>query len=79
MQKIEEKINNLKIKKDKTYITYTIAFGVISFIVFLVFIKYDKSFVWQADGIKQHFVILYDFNQMIKNRHFSSKKFEYHR
>lgn len=59
--------NNLKVKKDKTYITYTLLFCVISFIVFAVFIKYNKSFVWQGDGIKQHFAILYDFNQMIRN------------
>ena len=67
MQKIEENGDNLKIKKDKTYITYTILFCVISFFVFAVFIKYNKSFVWQSDGIKQHFAILYDFNQIIRN------------
>jgi len=58
---------NLKIKKDKTYITYTILFGVISFFVFVVFIIYNKSFIWEGDGIKQHFTILYDFNQIVRN------------
>ena len=67
MQKIEENLNNLKFKKDKTYTIYTILFCIISFIVFFVFIKNNKSFIWYADGIKQHFVILYDFNQIIRN------------
>lgn len=58
---------NLKIKKDKTYITYTMLFCVISFFVFGVFIIYNKSFVWEGDGIKQHFTILYDFNQIVRN------------
>lgn len=67
MQKIKENRNNLKLKKDKTYTIYTILFCIISFIVFFVFIKNNKSFIWQADGIKQHFAILYDFNQMLRN------------
>ena len=67
MRKIEKNIKNLKFKKDKTYTIYTILFCIISFIVFFVFIKNNKSFIWQADGIKQHFVILYDFNQIIRN------------
>lgn len=58
---------NLKNKKDKTYITYTILFGILSFFVFGIFIFYNKSFVWQGDGIKQHFTILYDFNQIVRN------------
>ena len=67
VDKIEKKkVNSNKIK-DKTYLIYTVLFGIISFIVFLAFIKYNRSFVWQSDGIKQHFVILYDFNQMIRN------------
>lgn len=64
---MEENINNLKIKKDRTYITYTILFCVISFIIFFVFIINNKSFVWEGDGIKQHFTILYDFNQIVRN------------
>lgn len=67
MRKMEENKTNLKIKKDKTYITYTILFCVISFCVFGVFIIYNKSFVWEGDGIKQHFTILYDFNQIVRN------------
>lgn len=67
MQNIKENINNIKVRKDKTYITYTILFCVISFIIFAIFIKNNRSFIWQTDGIKQHFVILYDFNQIIRN------------
>lgn len=67
MQEKKDKENNLKVKKDRTYMKYTMLFCIISFIVFFAFIKYNKSFVWQVDGIKQHFAILYDFNQMIRN------------
>jgi len=67
MQRMEENNINFKIKKDRTYITYTILFCVISFFVFGVFIIYNKSFVWEGDGIKQHFTILYDFNQIMRN------------
>lgn len=67
MDKIKENKVNIKEKKDKTYIIYTLLFCIMSFIVFFVFIKYNRSFVWQGDGIKQHFAILYDFNQMIRN------------
>jgi len=67
MRKMIKENINFKIKKDKTYITYTIMFGVISFFVFGVFIIYNKSFVWEGDGIKQHFTILYDFNQIVRN------------
>lgn len=59
--------SNLKEKKDNIYIIYTILFCVISFGVFLAFIKYDRSFIWEGDGIKQHFIILYDFNQIVRN------------
>ena len=64
---MEENRINLNTKKDKTYITYTILFFVISFLVFSAFIIYNKSFVWEGDGIKQHFTILYDFNQIVRN------------
>lgn len=67
MRKNYEIENNKEIKKDKIYITYTLLFSVISFIIFSIFIKYNKSFIWQSDGIKQHYAILYDFNQILRN------------
>lgn len=63
---IEKKLS-LKEKKDKTYLIYTLLFCFISFIVFFAFVKYNKSFIWKSDGIKQHFAILYDFNQIVRN------------
>lgn len=62
----ENKRKNFK-NIDKVYIIYTLLFSIISILVFLAFIIYNKSFVWEGDGIKQHFVILYDFNQIIRN------------
>lgn len=62
----KDKLNS-KFKNSKTYIIYTILFCIVSFIVFAVFIKNNKSFIWNSDGFSQHFVILYDFNQIIRN------------
>ena len=56
-----------KTKKYNIYIIYTMLFSIISFIIFAIFIKYNRSFVWKTDGIKQHFAILYDFNQIVRN------------
>ena len=67
MQNTKSKKNDLIKNKDRTYITYTILFCFISFFVFYVFLINNRSFIWQGDGIKQHFIILYDFNQMIRN------------
>lgn len=65
---MQKNIKNNKIfKVDKIYIIYTILFCFISFIVFAVFWLNSRTFVWQGDGIKQHFAILYDFNQIIRN------------
>lgn len=62
----EDKLK-LKNKNNKTYITYTILFCIISFVVFAVFIKMNKGFIWNIDGVRQHYVFLYDFNQMVRN------------
>jgi len=61
-----KKIITEKLRNNKIYITYTILFCVISFVVFAVFIKSNKGFIWSSDGLTQHYVILYDFNQMIR-------------
>lgn len=61
-----EKAKNI-IKRKNIYLIYTILFSTISFIIFYIFIKYNKGFIWQDDGFKQHFTILYDFNQIIRN------------
>lgn len=54
-------------KKNKCYIIYTLIFSIMSLLIFSVFIKAGRSFVWNLDGIKQHYIILYDFNQIVRN------------
>lgn len=61
-----EKTKHLK-HNVKTYLIYTVLFGIVSLIVFGIFILKNKGFIWQADGFKQHFAILYDFNQIMRN------------
>lgn len=63
-EKNKDELNN---KEDRTYRTYTLLFCAISFLVFWIFLIRNKSFIWESDGIKQHFIILYDFNQIVRN------------
>lgn len=42
----------------KLYLNYTLLFCVTAVFVFLVYIIFDKSFVWDGDGILQHYPIL---------------------
>lgn len=53
------------------FIMYTILFFTTSFFVFLSFITANKSFIWNVDGIRQHYPIMVYissyFKQIIKN------------
>ena len=60
-------MKNILIKcKKNIYLLYTVLFAIICGLSFYTFIKLGKSFVWNPDGIQQHYAILYDFNRMIK-------------
>ena len=65
MQNIKEKI--LKNKNIKLYGIYTILFIISIIVIFYPFYKLNKSFIWQTDGFGQHFAILYNFNEIIRN------------
>ena len=54
-------------EKTKIYWIYTGIFCILSAVVFSIFIINKRSFIWQIDGIKQHYIILKDFNEMIRN------------
>ncbi len=58
-----------KIFNDKTkiYWIYAILFILTACIVFSVFIINKRSFVWQDDGLKQHYIILKDFNEKVRD------------
>lgn len=59
---------NIKLKeKSKIYLIYTALFSAIFFIIYFIFLKNGKSFVWSSDGYDQHFAILYNFNEIIRN------------
>ena len=36
-------------------------------LIYYPFYKYNRSFIWQVDGFGQHFAILYNFNETIRN------------
>lgn len=59
------KISN-KIKKSTVFI-YTVMFLIIFSLFYLMFIKYNRSLIWNEDGIRQHYSILYNFNETIRN------------
>lgn len=54
-----------KLKKSPLFI-YTVIFSV--FILgFIVYFKlHNRSFIWAADGMYQHYPILYDFNELVR-------------
>ena len=61
-------MKNILLKcKNNIYIAYTILFTIIGGLAFYSFIKLGKTFIWNQDGFTQHYIILYDFNKMIKN------------
>ena len=62
MQKIKEYA-----KKHKAFIIFSILFAITVIGVYWLFLKGKISFIWNTDGLKQHYVILYDFNEMIRN------------
>lgn len=55
-----------KIEKSNIYIIYSILFVLISIIAFIIFFKNNCSFIWNADGLKQHYIFLKDFNELIR-------------
>lgn len=55
------------IKKLNTYQMYTILFIILCFIIFFAFIKNNRTFIWKTDGFKQHYLILENFYNTIKN------------
>ena len=59
MKKISKKIN--------TYQLFTITFILLCFGVFFSFIISGRSFIWEPDGFKQHYVFLEKFYETIKN------------
>lgn len=56
-----------KAKSNKIYLYYFLIFLLLSSIVFSIFAIHKKTFVWQEDGLKQHFIILKDFHETIRN------------
>ena len=59
MKKISKKLN--------TYQIFTIIFVILYFGVFFSFIKSGRSFIWEPDGYKQHYIFLEHFYETIKN------------
>lgn len=51
---MQNKVN----KKYNTYIWYTILFAVTATFVFLSFILFNKSFIWEIDGYLQHYTYI---------------------
>ena len=59
MKKLSKKLN--------TYQLFTITFILLCFGVFFSFIISGRSFIWEPDGFKQHYVFLEKFYETIKN------------
>lgn len=46
---------------------YTILFGGLLISIFAIMYGFDKSLIWRQDGLTQHYLILYDFNELVRN------------
>lgn len=55
-----------RLKKSPIFI-YTIIFLGIFSLYYGLFLVEGKTLIWKSDGINQHFSILYDFNEIIRN------------
>ncbi len=58
--------DEVKIKEKKVYCIYAICFIFITLVVFGIFFISNHSFIWQSDGLKQHYIILKNFYETIK-------------
>ena len=54
-------------KERLVYFIYSFLFLIMVIGVFFLFIEQKKSFMWYTDGVKQHYLFLYDFNEIIRN------------
>ncbi len=52
--------------QQNVYVIYTILFIIIVGVIFSIFFINNKTFIWQADGLKQHFIILKDFHKVLR-------------
>ena len=56
-----------KLKDKKIYAIYTALFIFITCIVFSIFFINKRTFIWQEDGLRQHYIILKNFNEIVRN------------
>lgn len=49
------------------FLNYTIIFAIIILIILAMFLSINKSLIWSKDGFYQHFAILRNFNESIRN------------
>lgn len=54
-------------KERLVYFIYSFLFLIMVIGVFFLFIEQKKSFMWYMDGMNQHYLFLYDFNEIIRN------------
>ena len=54
-------------QKFNSYHVFTIIFVILSFGVFFSFIKNGRSFIWDSDGVKQHYIFFENFYNTLKN------------
>lgn len=50
----------------KFYLLYTVAFACTAALVFMAFIREGKSFIWQPDGLKQHYLSLAYYGEYLR-------------
>lgn len=56
---------NSKLKKVRVFLIYTLIFAVVEAVLIAIFRKYDKSFIWNVDGLEQHIINLKYFRELL--------------
>ncbi len=59
--------NSFKKRKGAYFISYTVMFAAVSLLMFFYFPLYHKGFIWQQDGLKQHYNGLLYYSRYLKN------------
>ncbi|MCR4589592.1 MAG: YfhO family protein [Lachnospiraceae bacterium] len=67
MSRIYSLYNNFKAKKYSYFVAYTVFFCFAAVLMFWYFPAFHKSFIWEQDGIKQHYNGLLYYAKYLKN------------
>lgn len=67
LTKMKKILNMCKKVRSNVYCIYTLLFLVMFFAVYYLYIKQNRSFIWDSDGFNQYYIFLHYFNDAIRD------------